>query len=189
MITIIHLTSSDGRQQQSVYHVSQEVSFLCLTEVRHTHMRQHLLLQYFTGVFHTLLTADTRARSTGTDEVQSNVLFLYHEGFIQRGFYLNKYKRTIFMKLCFSVWHCDTCLYSVNQWCHITCRQHIYHDKNNQKLWFLSARSFWQLELILRVNASPCQTRRTVGSVIDHVIASWKPLRPSPSQVYQMICR
>ena len=30
---------------------------------------------------------------------------------------------------------------------------------------------------------SPCQTRRTVGSVIDHVIASWKPLRPSPSQV------
>ena len=37
--------------------------------------------------------------------------------------------------------------------------------------------------------SSPCQTRRTVGSVIDHVIASWKPLRPSPSQVYQMICR
>ena len=37
---------------------------------------------------------------------------------------------------------------------------------------------------------SPCQTRRTVGSVIDHVIASWKLLRPSPSQVYQMMpCR
>ena len=36
---------------------------------------------------------------------------------------------------------------------------------------------------------SPCQTRRTVGSVIHHVIASWKSLRQSPSQVYQMICR
>ena len=30
---------------------------------------------------------------------------------------------------------------------------------------------------------SPCQTRRTVGSVIDHVIASWKTLRPSPSSL------
>ena len=38
------------------------------------------------------------------------------------------------------------------------------------------------------VQSSPCQTRRTVGSVIHHVIASWKPLRPSPLQVYQMIC-
>ena len=40
----------------------------------------------------------------------------------------------------------------------------------------------WQL-------CSLCQTCHTVGSVIHHVIASWKPLRPSPSQVYQMICR
>ena len=33
---------------------------------------------------------------------------------------------------------------------------------------------------IRRLYPSPCQTRRTVGSVIHHVIASWKPLRPSP---------
>ena len=39
------------------------------------------------------------------------------------------------------------------------------------------------------VDVSPCQTRHTFGSVIHHFIASWKPLHPSPSQVYQMICR
>ena len=57
--------------------------------------------------------------------------------------------------------------------------------------------SLWSLKTIQHVKSydvfmrtsSPCQTRHTVGSVIHHVIASWKLLRPSPSQVYQMICR
>ena len=67
----------------------QEISLFCFTEVTDSDMRKHLFLKDFLGVFDSFLFCDTRSRSTCTDEIECNILFLNDERLIQRWFYLN----------------------------------------------------------------------------------------------------
>jgi hypothetical protein len=65
----------------------KKYAFFRLAKVRHPHVRQHLLLQDLARVLYTLLFGDTGSGASGADKIQSDVLLLDDESFVERRFH------------------------------------------------------------------------------------------------------
>ena len=87
MISVIQFSSSKSSQEKSMNHVSQEVCFLCLTEITDTHMRKHLLLKNFLGILYSFFFRDSRSGSSDSNEIQGNILLLDNKCFVEGRFH------------------------------------------------------------------------------------------------------
>ena len=99
------------------------------------------------------------------------------------------------------IWSCNLVKNSdpikASLWNHIDCPLQILRRKKHRK-WYTwlanmkkkNASREWNCPHDYHVTiypTSPCPARSTVGSMIDHVIISWKLLCPPSSRVYQII--
>lgn len=66
----------------------EEISLLGLAEIADSHVWQHLFLQNLFGVFDSSFLSHARFCSSGTNKVQSHILFLNYKSFIQRWLHL-----------------------------------------------------------------------------------------------------
>ena len=74
MISIVQFSPLQRSEQQSMYHVSEEIGLFRVLSLGHRDVRQHLLLQYFLSVVDSLFSREGSDRSTTSDKVQRDLI-------------------------------------------------------------------------------------------------------------------
>lgn len=73
VIAIVEFSTSEGGEEQSVYHVTEEESLLRVLTLRHRHVRKHLFLKNFGGVVDSAVSRERSDGTTSSDKIESNL--------------------------------------------------------------------------------------------------------------------